>query len=138
MATETRCYFEKALVFGCAGCSQAKRLEIGERLVCYCRSLTAARRCERYVSLLRQNAGFVFRQTAAGSSLSNYQQIRLQCGGLQGLSATIYNEAVADNFDISALMRVVEDEHRGIERISLDKIIPRIAAFNPRPHRKKK
>lgn len=139
MATETRCYFEKALIFGCAGCSQATRFEIGERPVYMCRSATAAHRCERYACLLRQNACFVFGQTSAGDSrLSNYQQIRLQCGGLQELSVMIYKEAGDDDFDIGELMGAVEKEHQGIERIALDKIVPRIAAFNPRPHRKKK
>ncbi|MDH3762565.1 MAG: hypothetical protein OEU50_16405 [Gammaproteobacteria bacterium] len=50
----------------------------------------------------------------------------------------IYKKTGGGDFDISALMKAVEEEHQGIERIALDKIVPRIAAFNPRPHRKKK
>lgn len=139
MATETRCYFEKALVCGCAKCSQARRRDIGERLLYNCGSATAAQRCERYVSLLRQNARFVFRQPLANEPiLSNYQEICLQCGGLQGLAGMVYGEASEVKADVSQLLQAIDDQHQGIESIPLDRIIPRIAAYNPRPHRKKK
>lgn len=139
MATEIRCNLEKALVSGSANCSQAERRDIGERIICFCRSATAARRCEQYVSLLRQNARFVFRKTTGvDSTLSNYQEICLQCGGLLGLASLSSTGSGDDDFDVSVLMAAVEDEHRGIERIPLDRIVPRIAAYNPRPHRKKK
>ena len=139
MATETRCYFEKALISGCAKCSQARRRDIGERLLYYCGSATAAQRCERYVSLLRQNARFVFRQPLASEPiLSNYQDICLQCGGLQGLAGIVNGDPDEVITDVSQLLQAFDDEHQGIESISLDQIVPRIAAYNPRPHRKKK
>lgn len=139
MSAETRCWFEKALISGPGECAQVKRLEIGERLVCVCRSPAAAKLCDRYLSLLRKNARFVFRQVDARASiLSNYQEIRLQCGGLQGLAAMVYGEQADTRFDVSALLETVEDEGQGIENIRLDRIIPRIAAYNPRPHRKKR
>ena len=136
---QTRCYFEKALISGSANCSQAKRRDIGERLVYYCCSATAAQRCEQYDSLLRQNARFVFRQSLANEPiLSNYQEICLQCGGLQGLAGIVYGEANEVKADVSLLLKAFDDEHQGIESIPLDRIVPRIAAYNPRPHRKKK
>ena len=139
MSVETQCRFEKALISGPCECAQAERLEIGERLVCLCRSPAAAQRCDRYLSLLRKNTRFVFRQASGGGeTLSNYQEICLQCGGLQGLAAMIYGEQADDKFEVSAMLEMLEDEHRGIESISLDRIIPRIAAYNPRPHRKKR
>jgi len=139
MSVETRCRFEKALISGTAECAQAKRLEIGERLVCLCRSPAAAQRCDRYLALLRQNMRFVFRQANGGNeTLSNYQEICLQCGGLLGLAAMIDGAQADDKFEVSALLKTVEDEQQGIESISLDRIIPRIAAYNPRPHRKKR
>ena len=139
MPVATRCSFEKALISGTAECTQVERLEIGERLVCLCISPAAAKRCHHYLSLLRKNAGFVFRQTDASDSiLSNYQEIQLQCGGLQGLAEIVCGEQVDKKFDVSALLQRVEDEPQGIENIRLDRIVPRIAAYNPRPHRKKR
>lgn len=139
MAAETPCFFEKALVSGSARCGQAKRLDIGERLVYYCRSATAAHRCGQYVSLLRQNARFLFRQTSRGNStLSNYQEICLQCGGLQGLSTMLDAESAGNDLDVNNLLEAVESEQGGIAHIPLVRIIPCIAAYNPRPHRKKK
>ncbi len=139
MSAETRCWFEKALISGSGECAQVKRLEIGERLVCVCRLPAAAQLCERYLSLLRKNARFVFRQAGARASiLSTYQEIRLQCGGLQGLAAMIYGEQADTGFDVSALLETAEVQGQGIENTRLDRIIPRIAAYNPRPHRKKR
>ena len=139
MSAETRCSFEKALISGLAECTQAQRLEIGERLVCLCHSPAAAKLCSRYLSLLRKNTRFLFRQTDAQNSiLSNYQEIQLQCGGLQGLVEVVHGEQVDKKFDVSALLNRVEDEYKDIEDIRLDRIVPRIAGYNPRPHRKKR
>lgn len=139
MSAETQCRFEKALISGTAECARVKRLEIGERLVCLCRSPAAAQRCDRYLSLLRQNTRFVFRQPNGGNApLSNYQEICLQCGGLQGLASITYQEPANVRFDVSTMLEEVEAELEGIENIPLARIVPRIAAYNPRPHRKKR
>jgi len=139
MSAEIQCRFEKALISGANVCAQAKRVEIGERIVCLCRSTAAAQRCERYLSLLRQNARFVFRQIRDGASiLSNYQEICLQCGGLQGLSALTCSEPTDDKLDVNILLGTAEDEYQGFDNIPMDRIVPRIAAYNPRPHRKRK
>lgn len=139
MSAEIQCSFEKALISRANECAQAKRVEIGERIVCLCRSPAAAQRCERYLSLLRQNARFVFRQTlAADSILSNYQEICLQCGGLQGLSTINRNAQENGKTDVSILLETAEDRYGGFENIPMDQIVPSIAAYNPRPHRKRK
>lgn len=139
MSAEIQCSFEKALISGANECAQAKRVEIGERIVYLCRSPAAAQRCEHYLSLLRQNARFVFRQIrAADSILSNHQEICLQCGGLQGLSAITRNAQENGKPDVSILLETVEGRDEGFENIAMDRIIPHIAAYNPRPHRKRK
>lgn len=139
MSAEIQCSFTKALISGANDCAQARRVEIGERIVCLCRSPTAAQRCERYLSLLRQNARFVFRQIrTADSILSNYQEICLQCGGLQGLSAIKSNAQENGKPDVSILLQTVENQYGDFENIPMDQIVPRIAAYNPRPHRKRK
>jgi hypothetical protein len=138
MTAETRCCFEKALISGAGQCARSDRRDIGERIVCLCTSPAAAKRCAGYLSLLRENARFVFRQTDHRSILSNYQELCLQGGGLQGLAAVARGKKDGDRFDISDLLGQVEEAFQSIEKIPLDRIIPRIAAYNPRPHRKKK
>ena len=139
MSAEIQCSFTKALISGANECAQAKRVEIGERIVCLCRSPAAAQRCERYLSLLRQNARFVFGQArAADAILSNYQEICLQCGGLQGLSALIHNAQENGKPDVGLLLETAEGQYESFENIPMDQIVPRIAAYNPRPHRKRK
>ncbi len=139
MPAEIKCSFEKALISRANECAEAKRVEIGERIVCLCRSPAAALRCERYLSLLRQNARFVFSQVrTADSILSNYQEICLQCGGLQGLSAINRDSQENGKPDVSIMLQTAEDQYGGFENIPMDQIVPRIAAYNPRPHRKRK
>ena len=139
MPAEIQCSFEKALISRANECAEAKRAEIGERIVYLCRSPAAALRCERYLSLLRQNARFVFSQVrTADSILSNYQEICLQCGGLQGLSAINGNSRENGKPDVSILLETAEDQYGDFENIPMDQIVPRIAAYNPRPHRKRK
>lgn len=139
MSAETQCRFEKALISGTAECTQVKRLEIGERLVCLCQSPAAAEQCSQYFFLLKKNARFLFRQTDARDSLlSNYQEIQLQCGGLQGLAEAVYGEQADKNFDVYTLLQMLENKYQGIESIRMDRIVPRIAGYNPRPHRKKR
>ena len=81
----------------------------------------------------------MFRQTrAADSILSNYQEICLQCGGLQGLSALIENAQQNGKPDVGLLLKTAEGQYESFENIPMDRIVPHIAAYNPRPHRKRK
>ena len=137
MTTEIRCCFEKALVSGAVDCARAQRREIGERILCLCNSATAAKSCADYLSRLRENARFVFRQTDHRSVLSNYQELCLQGGGLLGLAAVTRGEKADDRLDIGNLLGQAEDVFKSVGKIPFERIIPRIAAYNPRPHRRK-
>ena len=139
MREKPRCRFEKALISKLAQCSCAEQFMLGERLGFKCLTAEAARRCESYLLRLRQNARFIFHQSPrANSLLSNRQETCLQCGSLVGLAATLSEETSESGFDICCLMEHVESRYPEMENIQLDRIIPYIAAYDPRPHRKKK
>ena len=139
MPEQTRCQFEKALISRLAPCHQAEQFMVGERVGFKCLAPAAAQRCERYLLQLRQNTRFVFHQSPrANSLLSNKQETCLQCGGLLGLAAMLSEASDGPGFDICRLLETVESLYPEMESIKLERIIPHIAAYDPRPHRKKK
>ena len=138
MSAKAPCRFEKALISRVAECLHAKQYLVGERQGFYCCSPAYAKRCDSYLQLLRQNIRFVFKQARANNSiLTNYQETCLQCGGLQGLVFTTKGWSNGDLLEVSILLEAAESEYQGLENIPINQVVSHIAAYNPRPRRKK-
>jgi hypothetical protein len=78
------CAFDRALLSRCAACSLARSTLLAERELIGCGSASASERCAAYRTQLRGKALFALRIDAAGPWPFG-KEIRLQCGGLQGL-----------------------------------------------------
>ena len=83
------CVFAKALFAHQAGCTLARRESVGERAVVECSSPPARLNCGTLAALLRERARFVLRLPPDGRPLLHQQALRLQCGGLAALQATL-------------------------------------------------
>lgn len=82
---ETPCVFSKAILFRCADCSYSQRLLIAEREAIACGSESGHRRCEELIPMLREKAQFALHLTQINGALPHNNEIRVQCGSLQGL-----------------------------------------------------
>ncbi|MEW5902835.1 MAG: hypothetical protein AB1722_00635 [Pseudomonadota bacterium] len=97
------CPFAKALFAGCAGCALAGRLNLAEREIVVCREEAAQQHCRAMHDALRHNFGFAIREVHDDAAIPHAQEMRIQCGGLRGLSDVLCGDpAVAD---VAGLMR---------------------------------
>jgi len=79
------CAFEKAMLAGACACSLAERQNIAEREAVACGSVPAREQCAALRDLLRQNAAFALKLTHVEGPLPHAKEMKVQCGGLQGL-----------------------------------------------------
>ena len=97
------CPFAKALFAGCAGCTLAGRLNLAEREIIVCREAAPQQRCRVMHDTLRHNFGFAIGEVHDDAAIPHGQEMRIQCGGLRGLSDVLCGDpAVAD---VDGLMR---------------------------------
>ncbi len=134
-----RCVLEKSLLTGTARCRHGRSYELGERLGYECLSGDCASQCRGWLQHLRNHSRFIFgRSHQAGQPLTNHQEIRLQCGGVLGLAQLADGSASQPVADVSSLLAAMIAEHGDIDTIPLQQVVPAIAAYDPRPHRKRR
>ena len=139
MSKLIRCVLEKSLLTGTARCRHGCSYELGERLGYECLSSDCARQCNNWLQHLRNHSRCIFgRHHEPGQPLTNYQEIRLQCGGVLGLYRLADGSGNAPIADISSLLGAVVQEHGSIDAIPLQQVVTAIAAYDPRPHRKRR
>lgn len=138
MSEQIRCVLEKALITSTARCRHARSFELGERLGYECLSGTCVEQCRAWLQHLRGHARFLFRgEFTPGQPLTNHQEIRLQCGGLIGLAAIADENPGIPLPDVSSLLNQVTYQSGEIEDIPLQQVVTAIAAYDPRPHRRR-
>lgn len=85
------CPFEKAILSSRCACANSRRLNIAEREAATCLSSAAQMRCVALLEQLYQNAQFALKLPHLESPLPHAKAMKVQCGGLLGLQATLYS-----------------------------------------------
>jgi len=131
------CVFERGILVRCIQCELAQRLYIAEREAIACRSSDAHVDCETLIGLLRKNARFVLRQARVDQPLAHAKEVRVQCGGIEGLKQLLkddqHSELTSDN--IHALVREARDRFDTLQRIPLQEVVKCIANHQSRRRR---
>ncbi len=128
------CAFSKALLRRCCGCSRSQRLLIAEREVMACRSPAAHERCSALVDTLRQKALFSLQLTHIEGKLPHGKEIKVQCGGLLGLSKTL-SAALAAEFpasDVHTLLDHAVSHYGAVEALPYGELVKAIVHFKSR------
>lgn len=85
MAVADACPFERAIQSTAFGCRQSRKTFIGEKESVVCSNLTARQDCIALISQLKKNARFALQLNTPNGLLTHGQEMKLKCGGLQGL-----------------------------------------------------
>lgn len=126
------CLFAKALLCRCAACSKAQKLNIAEREAMACLSPEAHARCAAFLELLHEKALFALRLTHLDGPLPHGKEIKVQCGGLQGLQAILKQETEVFVSDINALLSQAEGMTGGLATLPYQEIVKLIVAYTQR------
>jgi hypothetical protein len=131
---EVYCAFEKSVLTNACGCRCAERFCIAEREGVHCRSTSGQQRCLRWLGLLRDQARFALRTEHERSILPHGKAIRLQVGGIRGLTAALGTSGSQDGApsDVDGLLAAAEQRFGGLERAPFSAIMREVAAYQVR------
>ena len=131
------CAFEKAMLAGACACSLAARRNIAEREAVTCDSAPAREECAALSELLRQKSAFALKLTHVKEPLPHAKQMKVECGGLQGLrqAANLGAEDHASTEDVHRLVRACAEKFGGLENLPYAAIVQSVAAYQIRRRR---
>lgn len=129
MATDY-CPFERAVQTVHFQCSQSQKTFIGEKEGIVCTNPAARSKCLELVSELKRNARFALKLARDNSVLTHGQEMKLKCGGLQGLQQLLSLSAT-DN-DISMLIQAAIDEFNTIKALPFPQIMRVVSEYRLR------
>lgn len=128
-ALDYSCPFERALLSRCAACSRARTVLLAEREAIGCDARAASERCDDYRDRLREASRFALRADPSAPWPFS-KEIRLQCGGLIGLSEALDEGAAVADAD--ALMQRALQRYRDLEALPWSRIIRAVVRHEPR------
>lgn len=146
------CAFEQALLAGACACSLAERRNIAEREAVACGSLPAREQCAAFAALLRLNSMFALKLTQVDAPLPHAKEMKLQCGGLQGVERALAHTAARGSFagapatgvqepasmvDVRRLVEVAQDAFGGLQNLPYAAIVQSVAAYQIRRRRQR-
>lgn len=128
------CPFEKAILSSRCNCSQSQRLHIAEREGITCVSEEIYSLCSVLLEQLCIKAQFSLKLTQTDKPLPHAKAMKVQCGGLLGLQATLQGESLDNQCikDISALVLRAITTFKQFEQLPYQEIVKFISAYKVR------
>ncbi|MBK1702349.1 hypothetical protein [Thiococcus pfennigii] len=133
------CPFEKGILATQAGCRQARRFCVAERLGVRCNTDAAHARCRTFIDLVRRQARFALRTLDPEAALTHANAVRIQVGALRGVRTLLAPTvpARAPIVDIDGLLRAAANRFEDLDGLPWPPIIQQIAAYEGgRPSRR--
>ena len=128
------CPFEKVILSRQCDCHRAARIFIAERQAVGCDADTAQQQCAALLHLLRGNASFALKLTAATGRLPHAKEMKVQAGGLLGLQRALRPElsTAIQVDDIHSLVNLAKTTYGELEQLPYSAIVQTIAAYQGR------
>ncbi|HLA36051.1 MAG TPA: hypothetical protein VJ001_14400 [Rhodocyclaceae bacterium] len=121
------CVFERALLQRHAICEMAVHHTIDNRECRACAQPVAHLACVQLLTLLRSNSRFALKIPKHKTAATPLAQMKIQCGGLNGLKQLIDADAVAP--DVHRLVRQAQKRYGELTRLPFSEIVKSIAAW---------
>jgi hypothetical protein len=125
---EQICPFERVIFSTTFSCTESHKYFFAEKEGISCKNPSARLQCILLTDLLRRNSQFALHQQAeASGKLTHGQEMKLSCGGLQGLETVIGEQA-----DIHSLVNAAIEQYSSLDALPWDRIIPSVQAYRIR------
>ena len=130
------CAFEKALLSRCCQCSLGQAIHIAEHEAVACTVDEARQACLALRAELRHRSVFALKLADADAPLPHTKEMKVQCGGLQGLQRVLARGSpTAAVEDVSALVQAALARYLALEQLPYSEIMQTVAAFEIRRRR---
>lgn len=134
---ELPCVFEKAVLTRMFACEKAVKVNIAEREVVGCAEVKAHDQCAQLLHRMRSDAAFTLKLTHISGPLPHAKEIKVQCGGLLGLQASV-TESVEPQPGVENIFALIEAARRRFDQLNdfpHQAIIQSVARFEARRKR---
>lgn len=112
-------------------CDRAVRHLVAERETVSCDFQEAAQTCRKLHELLKEKMVFALKLT--GEPLPHGKEIRLECGGLQGIRKALGAE---EGMGVSKLVLLSMEIFGDLDSLPYPEIVKSVSSYEPRPRRK--
>lgn len=127
------CAFGKVILSRHCACSKVVKLYAAEREMVACSDETEREQCSELLDMLRQNSAFALKLTHITPPLPHGPEMRVQCGGLQGLQVEV--DGAEEVADISALLASAKLKFGSLDDLPYSKIVQSVVACEIRKKR---
>ena len=127
------CAFGKVILSRHCACSNVNKRYAAEREMVACNVDAEREQCGALLDLLRQNSAFALKLTHVTPPLPHGPEMRVQCGGLQGLQQEM--DGSAEVVDISALIAAARSKYGSLENLPYSKIVQSVVSCEVRKRR---
>jgi hypothetical protein len=127
------CAFGKVILSRHCACSRVNKRYAAEREMIACGVDAEREQCNALLELLRQNSAFALKLTHITPPLPHGPEMRVQCGGLQGLQHEVDN--TADVVDISSLVNAAREKFGSLDNLPYSKIVQSVVSCEVRKKR---
>lgn len=124
------CAFGKVILSRHCACSKVNKRYAAEREMVACNVDAEREQCVELLDLLRQNSAFALKLTHITPPLPHGPEMRVQCGGLQGLQHEV--DGAESVVDISALLAATREKFGSLENLPYSKIVQSVVSCEVR------
>ncbi|MBE9567307.1 MAG: hypothetical protein IMF14_01335 [Proteobacteria bacterium] len=142
--TPVRCVFEKTLTNHQAKCLKARHFCLADREGYACSDKASADKCRKFLEKLREKSIFVLKLREINGPLPHNMEIRVQAGGVKGLSRLETPESGSGSNDaevsedINALLDRSIEKFGSLDDFPYSEIIQSVVKFQGRRRRQRK
>lgn len=127
------CVFGKVILSRHCACSRVHKRYAAEREMVECTVEADRMQCSELLELLRHNSMFALKLTHISPPLPHGPEMRVQCGGLQGLQREL--SGTEEVSDISALVAAARQKFGNLENLPYSKIVQSVVSCEVRKKR---
>jgi len=127
------CAFGKVILSRHCACSKVNKRYAAEREMVACSVDSEREQCSELLDLLRQNSMFALKLTHITPPLPHGPEMRVQCGGLQGLQLEV--DGTEEVVDVSVLVAAAKLKFGSLENIPYSKIVQSVVSCEVRKKR---
>lgn len=127
------CAFGKVILSRHCACSKVNKRYAAEREMVACTVDAERKQCGELLDLLRQNSAFALKLTHITPPLPHGPEMRVQCGGLQGLQREI--DGAEEVVDVSSLVAAARLKYGSLEDLPYSKIVQSVVNCEVRKKR---
>ncbi len=133
MNTPYYCPFAKALLSAHSRCRHAQSFHIAERHGIQCQGPESAQqRCDQLAKLIHEQSRFALGVTHLPTQMTSNMELRIQCGGINGIINCLQPPGLEPPVDIDILLTQAIDQFGNLEQIPFSRVAQSITQWQPR------